>query len=429
MKGEQPEKAMTSNPIPEEYHTDYLFLLIGTNPLPNYVTARLLLKPGGTIYLVHSKATEGIAKRLMDLMIQVGVEEVRRIPIRSGEPDTIYTEVRKYAQDLMNKGRVGLNYTGGTKTMAVHAYRAVEQATQETGKEAVFSYLDANDLSMIIDPIRTARRLRFPISLSVQPSLGNLLHLHNIQLVPGAPLRESYLLRTANSLAALHSTESGRAAWANWCMGLHREDRPDKFKSPGQLKQVQLPTNGELFNVTSALGAEIGLDEDAITLGDIWPKSPWAGYKSRDAMEKIAKWLDGVWLEHYTFGQLQEISTEQNLHPEGMGIGLDTDPDESPYDFEFDVAAIRGYQLFAISCTRDYSESLCKFKLLEAYTRASQLGGEEARVGLVSCHSNPAIVQKEVEDAWGVKERVQVFGYRDLAHLSDKLAEWFGSTP
>jgi hypothetical protein len=429
MEGEQGEEAMHNNPIPEEYHADSLFLLIGTNPLPNYVAARLLLKPGGRIYLVHSRATEDTAGRLMELFAQVGLEKAQRIPIRSGAPDTIHTEVRKYADGLIHQEQVGLNYTGGTKTMAVHAYRAMEQAARESGKATVFSYLDANDLSMIIDPTGTGRSLRFPVSLSVQPSLTDLLHLHRIQLVSGAPLRESRLPQTANALAVLHGTESGREAWAEWCTGLRREDRPDRFRSAGQLKQVQLPANGESSSVTLALRAEVGLDEATVTLGDVWPRSPWAEYRSSDAMEKIAKWLDGLWLEHYTFGQLQEISAEQNLHPEGMGIGLDTDPDKSPYDFEVDVAAMRGYQLFAISCTRDYSDGLCKSKLLEAYTRASQLGGEEARVGLVSCHSNPAIVQKEVEDVWGVKERVQVFGYQDLSRLSDRLAEWFGSTP
>lgn len=414
--------------IPSQYHTDDLFVLVGTNPLPNLVAARLLLKPGGTVYLIHSNATVDAAKRLTDLLVRDGLYKAQRIPVRSGDPDTIYAEVERAASSVMGKGSVGLNYTGGTKVMAVHAHRAMEMAAEEANRQAILSYLDANDLSMVIDPIGTAKAQRFPVSLAVQPSLEDLLYLHRIQLKRNCPLRESYLPQTASALAALHGTEKGITAWASWCRELRREDRPNKSKAAGALKRIRLPISGELAVVTSALRAEIGLDQ-AITLGDVILKSPWAQYKSRDAMEGIAKWLHGVWLEHYTFAQLEEIAVAQNLHPEGMGIGLDTNPAKSPYDFEVDVAAMRGYQLFAISCTRDRSNRLCKSKLLEAYIRAGQLGGEEARVGLVSCHADPAIVQKEAEDTWGAKDRVRVFGYRDLSRLSEKLAQWFESIP
>ena len=36
------------------YQCDHLFLLIGANPLPNYVAARLLTRPGGQLHLLAS---------------------------------------------------------------------------------------------------------------------------------------------------------------------------------------------------------------------------------------------------------------------------------------------------------------------------------------------------------------------------------------
>lgn len=414
--------------IPSQYRTDNLFILVGTNPLPNFVAARLLLKPGGMVYLIHSDVTDDTAKRLITLFSRNDIGRAQRILVRSGEPDMIYTEVKRAAGSAISQGSVGLNYTGGTKPMAVHAHRALEEAVREARASAIFSYLDANDLNMVIDPIGTAKGQRFPVSMAVQPSLSDLLYLHRIELIPSRPLKQALLPETASALAALHGTQEGIGAWAEWCCGLRKKDRPDRFKSTGALKDIQLPADGKLSIVAEALQIELEIDAERLTLGDIVPKSPWADRKSKDAVESIAKWLDGVWLEHYTFAQLEKIAAEQHLHPEGMGIGLDTDPGKSPYDFEVDVAAMRGYQLFAISCTRDRRNRLCKSKLLEAYTRAKQLGGEEARVGLVSCHGNPAIVQKEVEDAWGAKDRVRVFGYRDMPYLSEELAQWFEST-
>jgi hypothetical protein len=41
--------------------TQHLFLLIGANPLPNYVAAMLLAQDGGTVYLLHTHGLEGTA--------------------------------------------------------------------------------------------------------------------------------------------------------------------------------------------------------------------------------------------------------------------------------------------------------------------------------------------------------------------------------
>jgi hypothetical protein len=37
--------------------SQHLILLVGSNPLPNAVAAKLLLAEGGTVTLIHSKGT------------------------------------------------------------------------------------------------------------------------------------------------------------------------------------------------------------------------------------------------------------------------------------------------------------------------------------------------------------------------------------
>ena len=87
---------MTDFPIPEEYRSDFLFLLVGTNPLPNYVAARLLAQPDATVYVLHSDgegspSTKPIAQQLEtclyeirpDLDIKVrGISETNNIRIK-----------------------------------------------------------------------------------------------------------------------------------------------------------------------------------------------------------------------------------------------------------------------------------------------------------------------------------------------------------
>ncbi|WP_071879786.1 hypothetical protein [Microcystis aeruginosa] len=40
-----------------DYQAEHLFLLVGENPLPNYVAARTLLTQGGKVYFVYSHRT------------------------------------------------------------------------------------------------------------------------------------------------------------------------------------------------------------------------------------------------------------------------------------------------------------------------------------------------------------------------------------
>jgi hypothetical protein len=90
-----------------------------------------------------------------------------------------------------------------------------------------------------------------------------------------------------------------------------------------------------------------------------------------------------------------------------------------------DVAAMRGYQLFAISCTTGTGKSECKSKLFEAVVRARQLGGDEARIGLVSFHKDPGALQQEVERRLLMDGKVRVWGPDQLPQLADYLKQWF----
>ncbi|MGB7059296.1 MAG: hypothetical protein WBD58_16455, partial [Geitlerinemataceae cyanobacterium] len=112
----------------DSHRVDNLFLLVGENPLPNYVAARLLLKKGGTPYLVYTTDTEKQADRLQTRLSNesMGLNSAQRVPLNDYEADAYH--IKKAVCDRLEtieNGTIGLNYTGGTKAMAVHAYRAV----------------------------------------------------------------------------------------------------------------------------------------------------------------------------------------------------------------------------------------------------------------------------------------------------------------
>lgn len=156
------------------------------------------------------------------------------------------------------------------------------------------------------------------------------------------------------------------------------------------------------------------------TLGDL--ATAW-GAKVGD----LVTWFDGIWLEDYTLWSLQQVQSESEVHEIVRGLELKKRRLDKP---EIDVVALRGYQLFAISCaTASDHKKKIKLKLFEAYVRAHQLGGDEARVGVVSFapDGTPDRIRKEIKEEWDVEGKFRVFGVEHLPELSKHLQEWFNS--
>lgn len=383
--------------IPEKFKVEHLVLLVGTNPLPNYVAAKLLLKDGGTLHLLYSDDTYPIAKRLHEhLESQVYLE-----PVNPTNAEDIARKTRKQLRGIT--GTVGLHYTGGTKAMAVHAYRAIEQAWQEEDAKPVFSYLDAGTFKMRFDPDWSEEVL-----FAVKPKLKDLAALHGARLRKNSPQREAGLWGVATATALAQSiAQHGMGPWQTWLQTL-----ADQLTGAAP-EAVALPRDSRLAGVVAALRQDLLLGSKATV---ILP----------DAVLKLkprSKWLGGEWLEHYVLAQLLSIADDAQVHDYGMSLET-KQGGKSDFDFEFDVAAMRGYQFFGISCTTSTSKDKAKQKLFEAYIRARQLGGDEARVGLVCAYEDAYRFEKEVVQEWLAKGKIKIFGPREWPDLAEHLRDW-----
>lgn len=405
-------------PIPPEYQVDNLFLLVGTNPLPNLVAAKLLLKADGTLYLVHSADTSSAALRLETVLAKrYGICQCQKVEVHEAEAHDVESKLNAQIHNL--KGTVGLHYTGGTKTMSVHSYRTIEAAFSNADSLPVFSYLDANSFELRIDPA-----WREKVLLEVKPTLDDLLALHGISLKSGLPNRSIFVL-PATAAALAQAAADGLQAWRDWCENvLRKQAHTGKgWRKKSELRDINLalPDAPVLQDAIMNLKSELDLPADAVEIPLGPSRCRWPFHKSEP--KYMCQWLDGAWLEYYVLSQIQAVSEDCQLHDWGMTLA--TDVESSLFEFEFDLAAMRGYQLFGISCTTDLTKRTSKFKLFEAYIRSRQLGGDEARVGLVCGYNDPEKLQGEVTYSWDAEGKIRVFGPQHLPDLSVHLAQWF----
>lgn len=439
-----------SNYIPADRQCQHLLLLIGENPLPNWVAARLLVRNGGTVYLFHSNGTKPHARRLKEILERSWAEEKKDIQVKlteikeSDAPD-IYNAVLDELGRLQNED-VGLHYTGGTKMMSVHAHRALWDAIKgkEPPAKSHISYLDARTMQMKFElPVPSDK---FPVAQAdeVRIGLDTLLRLH--EQYPDSPILYQdnegiRCLEAASFLAKIHGLKCGESAWRSWC---DEELQPllDARRNQATLAQIEgitLPSLDKFKSLVSEskpppresdISTVVSLYQQFLSalqyasMDDLKSIADREGFKNA---RELARWFHGTWLEHYTLGQVCASNYKSQLNPDGIGMNLNPKGANGGDLFEVDVLAIKGYQLFYFSCYSGSVRTRAKLKLFEAIARARQIGGDEARVSLVSFVDDPESLLNEVKSDWRGLDRVLVFGRSEVPDLKSRLDEWFRS--
>ncbi|MBZ4665029.1 DUF1887 family CARF protein [Mahella sp.] len=389
---------------------DELIVLVGSNPLPNYVAAFLLVRDGGTVDLVHTSKTFDYAENIKNVLKdhKQGLT-FNYIEVDPSDKDKIYNSLNSGLLPQIgrtNNKLIGLNYTGGTKTMAVHTYDWVKGNIPY----AVFSYLDSRKFNMLMHKNNDSLKSQKVLEL-VKIKIPELLALHGFdpEKVEKHMKSKPKYFEASKKMMEFMKSVNHLNKWSEWCRKNLKNG--DEGKEEDQLKDVLIPEYS-LKNPFIYLTNR----DDIKTLEDV------NTLLSGEEIANLAKWLSGGWLEDYTLGCVISIAKEYNITDYGMNIDV-----KNPRDFEFDVAFMMGYQLFGISCTTSRREEMCKKKIFEAYIRAQQMGGDEARIACVCYYNNPDDLKKEIENEIFEKGRIEVFGKDDVPELEEELKEWIST--
>jgi len=382
------------------FQTDILCLLVGGNPLPDYVSAILLAGRGARVYLLQTSATHEVAKRLATALAQPRPDlTCFPIEISKTDPQEIGNGLQGLIREWGPNAQVGLNYTGGSKPMAAQAYHSLIQAYPR----GIYSYLDADTLSLVITAPGTATQ-QIPVGRQVCAGLTTLFELHGYTLTeqrgPGVPsaLREA--------LVHLHSNREGFKQYRAWLQTLGQE-------APGLPNTTAYPALAPVVQAFEGLCAPAPATPESVA---------WALSCKNGQIASCSKILIADWLEEHVFAVFQDLAPELGMHE--VGLGMQPQKTTTSRNSEFDVAAMLGYQLFAVSCMASDRAQNVKDHFMEAYVRARQLGGDEARAALVCCLENPAEMEQEITQGWGAEGKIRVFGRPHLLNLAEHLREW-----
>lgn len=440
----------------ETHKTDHLFLLVGNNPLPNLVVGSLLLKSEGFLHLIHTDNTFQYANNIKILISQrlnFPISHIKLISLHlATDQAAIFQDLQTYfnSEPSLKTGSIGLNYTGGMKPMSVHIFEFLKEYSIKGHGDFIHSYLD---------PIHYALRFNHGISHTIsydefQVDLKDLLELHT-KLVSSS--KKGALFPSYCQWIAHFASDPGKMkklrSWCDKCVRTINEKELDSVLSTlsynGTFLHSNFPDLESLFTEmefrinsledkpnddkdegenqkkeNTDFIAQVGL---ALLDTNEIPEDEVHHWQSKSIAGSIIKFLDGGWLENYVLHCLSKISNECHIHEFQKSMYIKSaDLKSTITGFEFDVAAMQGYRLYAISCSTSMKRSLVKGKLMEAFTRAKQMGGDESRVGLVSGYLQPNNLLEEINESWmASRDKIRIFGPQDLDELPEKFKEWF----
>lgn len=374
---------------------DTLIILIGTNPLPNFVVAQYFireLKGLKQIILIHSettqtqRGTERYAERITELIKAKNPNSkltFHKIALSDvGDASLILLQLQESLREkLKSSSEIHLNYTGGTKSMGIQVYRFL---LNEFPNRSTFSYLDARTFTIVFD---NSRRLNEDLREKVKFSTEDILYLHNYSRDNGYHQNPDLFKDAISKFREL--IESGTL---NTYFNVY--DRSRFIKDDKPITNLEtLSRNLTDFTAKEPILSIVQLLPEQYRIFN--PDGSFRALNSKRDLRDSILFLDGTWLEYYVYGILKEYFKDQ-----GIVVDFDLHINRKEWgstNFQLDLLLIKGYQLVGISCTTSSSKKICKSKGFEIFLRTKQIGGEEAKAILVTRVSDGTRRQLEAE--------------------------------
>lgn len=365
-----------------------LILLIGSNPLPNYIVAKYLtgieedieaklIKPD-LIILVHTTETERFARQIqsvLNLLADIKIEEIK-LEENGRKPKIIRKKIIEKLDEIKSKNKINsihLNYIGGTKTMAVQTVKAVEEWLKDKmDTDFVLSDVDPRIHKIII----SENGIGFPKTRClldiVKLTTAELLKLHGMKIRDHGKseleIDESDLIEFCRQLLEKYKSDEARN-FNKKLRSISGEFDRVKIKDEDDKETEQIINNSEkILNIKKEIMDQLPILKKIV-------------FTASNPNIFFIKFVTGGWLEQLV--QRSLIHLKPTIYPAVNEVRCGVKAEYEKRSTEIDVIAIQGYQLYLFSCTTSNKISDVKHKAFEAIYRAEQLGGEHAKVIIV----------------------------------------------
>jgi len=424
-----------------------LILLVGTNPLPNFVVGEYYKNEYDKLILICSEKTtkQGGTKKFADRLRELLGFDLSNSQIISiedvGDPKKIREALK---ENLKLENGFHLNYTGGTKAMAVHVYnfldkevgKKLQKATYLDGRKFKIVDYDENEEKTKMEPLNE-EDLRDRIRIDIR----TLLKLHHYDDDNKIKFETWSDCKFKDTLKIIEEEviKKGRLdEFLDWCDNpfriIFKDDRGDFFnkvenfrrhieknKVVKSIRNFQNDTPDYIWKILDSF------PEKLIQNRDIYrPEKKESNKQFKKRIIHSVKFFDGKWLEWYVYDKIREQLKEKGIG-EGTQFGISLKASKiGSRPFELDIFIIRGYQLFGISITTSRDKHICKSKGFEVIHRVEQIGGMESKAIVIYARDKNEAeeLQKDLSFGYGTPEdKFEVFCKDDFRNIENKIIQ------
>lgn len=318
-----------------------LLLIIGHNNLSNVALIKFLQKTNldfdktGVIFTDDTfKNFENLKKIINEDFIEINVEDIKENFIE------VKNRVFEKLNSLNNIESIFLDFTGGLKSMSVGAFLAVDEYELNENKK-YFSYV-------FYDRKENTSKIVFK-----KGDIFNLNESLSINEIAGVYGVFDLEYKKENS-------EFFDVNNVIWLLDKVKNNEEEFFDNLWDKN----------FKELKNLNWKESLKKSPFSLEDI----------SNKKLKKLQKYIRGDFLEEYIFYMLNDIKNEVGIYEIAWNVKKGKEA-----KFEIDVIASKDNNLYLFSCTTDKKKTTAKQKGFEAKEKATQLGGKNAKMILVSC--------------------------------------------
>lgn len=435
-----------------------LVVLLGSNPLPVYVTIKAAQNEekigfDKVLFVFSSKTKKYITKirdkagLAQETISYCNLEDSHR------DPQEIRKKIGKSLTAVLEKhgsnSHIHFNHTGGTKTMAIHGFIAISNFAVEQKIPLTISDLDSDThrLNVTDENISSIFPTSRSLLDSIKISLEDLINLHGFSTkTPGRDTIEDlpwYRIQYDFFTEFLSDSHIKNFPYSDYHAFWLKEKAVTIVKNNHDRLYEHLKKNKQDYSKEKLL-EECHLN----TIKTLEKMEDDVLYKN---LYGICDFIDGKWLEYLVFSIVKKLLNDKltDVDEALMGEVVFLGNQKANRDCELDVVIMKGYQLTLISCTTARSISIVKQKAFEAIFRANQLGGEQAKILLVSMmnihkpkknHANNLETLKQDLDSFELNQKVELagkehlqkslfpdhdFGIHDVTNLEEIITQMF----
>lgn len=380
--------------------SDVLFLIVGTNPMPNIISIINRVKEDGKVFLIHSReknkellSTEKIADDLRNILKERYPKLIiEKIVVNIQSEESMIQEVKNKLPEQSDL-TIELNCTGGTKLMASTIYGYFKGLMRSGSRDIIISYLDCEKDSFIFEEKQGSG-----ISFSEKKVDVNIYNKVNL-----IDIIKSHGLRYHDNKKTINFEEASYEMF-------YKFERKSVEEKKEWIAEFNIILDDK-ENTRELLSKFLSKQIESVELEEIC--------KLED--EKFVRYAIGENLEEYLFKILTDLKDEDEI--DNFIWSYEQKKNKSMAGTEIDFIIGRGTKNYLLSVTLCEKEYECKPKLYEAKTRGEQILGDEARIGFICLYDSFEKLGHLI-DANDKYSKDLVIAVDNFCNIKNKLKEW-----